>query len=72
MGNLTEAKYKDNPVFKQLVEPHKLVHEHGIQAVHYFYDGQMQSALGEIEQAEAASKDVLRLLAELEQESPTT
>ncbi len=64
--NVTEAKYKHNPVFRQLVEPHKLVHEHGIRAVEYFNAGRMQSALKEIEQVEAASVDVLRLLGELE------
>lgn len=64
--NVTEAKYKDNPIFNLLVEPHKLFHEHGIQAVIYFNDHDMKAALNEIAEVEKASKDVLRLLGELE------
>ncbi len=64
--NVTEDKYKNNPVFKALVEPHKLVHEHGIQAVRYFNDNNLDAALAEIQKVEEASKDVLRMLAELE------
>jgi methyl-accepting chemotaxis protein len=61
-----DTKYKNNPVFQKLVDPHKLVHEHGIQAVRYFNDGQLDKALHEIEKVEIASKDVLRMLSELE------
>lgn len=61
-----DPKYKNNPVFQKLIDPHKLVHEHGIQAVRYFNDGQMDQALHEIEKVEIASKDVLSMLAELE------
>lgn len=61
-----DPKYKDNPVFSKLIDPHKLVHEHGIQAVRYFNDGQLDKALHEIEKVETASKDVLSMLAELE------
>ncbi|MCC7260781.1 MAG: CZB domain-containing protein [Alphaproteobacteria bacterium] len=61
-----DPRYKHNPVFQQLVGPHKLVHEHGIQAVRYFNDGKLDQALAEIDRVEAASKDVLRMLAALE------
>lgn len=61
-----DPKYKNNPVFQKLIDPHKLVHEHGIQAVRYFNDGQLDKALHEIEKVEIASKDVLSMLAELE------
>ena len=64
--NVTETKYKDNPVFRELTEPHRLVHDHGIQAVKYFNNGSIEDALEQIEQVETASKDVLRLLGELE------
>ena len=64
--NVTEIKYKDSLVFQELVVPHKLVHEHGIKAVQLFNDKNVEGALHEISQVEAASKDVLRLLAELE------
>lgn len=61
-----DAKFKNNPVFQKLVDPHRLVHEHGIQAVRYFNDGKLDAALDEISKVEQASKDVLRMLSELE------
>ncbi len=61
-----DPKYKNDPVFQKLIDPHKLVHEHGIQAVKYFNNGQMDKALHEIERVEIASKDVLSMLAKLE------
>lgn len=61
-----DPKYRNNPVFQKLVEPHKRVHQHGIQSVRCFNDGRLDEALREIEQVEAASRDVLRMLAELE------
>jgi len=63
-----DPKYLENPAFRSLVAPHRLVHEHGIQAVRYFNDGKLKQAIGEIEKVEAASQDVLRLLAELASE----
>lgn len=63
--NLDNPKYLKNPAFKRLAAPHKLVHEHGIQAVRYFNDGKLDLAIEEICEVEAASKDVLHLLAEL-------
>jgi len=61
-----DPKYKNNPVFQKLIDPHKQVHEHGIQAVRYFNDGQLDKALNEIEKVEVASKEVLAMLAQLE------
>lgn len=61
-----EPRYKENPVFKQLIEPHKRVHQHGIQAVKYFNDGQQDAALEEISKVEEASKSVLSMLGQLE------
>ena len=63
---VTEPEYRENPVFNQLASPHKLVHDHGIQAVRYFNEGNTKAALREIKQVETASKDVLRILGELE------
>lgn len=63
---VNEANYLNHPAFAQLVEPHKKVHEHGIQAVRYFNDGNTNAALAEISKVEASSKEVLRLLGELE------
>jgi len=61
-----DSKYKDNPVFQKLVEPHKLVHAHGKEAVIKFNNNDMKGALEEINKVEAASKDVLNMLAQLE------
>lgn len=63
---VSEASYLNHPMFKQLVDPHQAVHAHGIQAVRYFNDGNTNAALEEINKVEAASKEVLRLLGELE------
>jgi methyl-accepting chemotaxis protein len=60
------AKYTNNTVFQKLAVPHRLVHEHGIQAVRFFNDGKLDQALAEISKVESASKDVLKLLAALE------
>ncbi|MGZ3323312.1 MAG: methyl-accepting chemotaxis protein [Xanthobacteraceae bacterium] len=51
--------------FALLESPHALVHQHGKQAARLFEAGDLPGALKEIQQVEAASKDVLRLLDEL-------
>jgi methyl-accepting chemotaxis protein len=61
-----DPRYKDNPVFQQLIDPHKRVHEHGIQAVKLYNDGLLDQALLEIEEVEIASRDVLSMLSQLE------
>ena len=64
--HVEDPKYRNNPVFQKLIEPHELVHKHGIQSVHYYNDGKLEEALQEIAKVELASKDVLSMLAELE------
>lgn len=59
-------EYLDNPAFKDLLEPHELVHKHGIEAVRLFNNKQTHKAMDEIQKVEETSKEVLRLLAELE------
>ncbi len=54
--------------FRDLRDPHRLVHEHGIAAVKHYNSGRLNEAIGEVAQVEAASQDVLRLLAQLEGE----
>ena len=61
-----ERKYKENAAFRELVNPHMLVHQHGILAARFYAAGNVHASLAEIEKVEAASRDVLRLLAELE------
>jgi methyl-accepting chemotaxis protein len=63
---LNDPQYTKNPAFKELVTPHKLVHDHGKNAARLYNSGNLQGALEEIVKVEAASEDVLRLLADLE------
>ena len=65
--HVQDAQYLNHPAFKALQVPHQLVHEHGIKAVNLYNANRHQEAIQEIAKVEAASKDVLRLLAELEQ-----
>ncbi|HNS44869.1 MAG TPA: methyl-accepting chemotaxis protein [Alphaproteobacteria bacterium] len=65
---------KDSPLgrtdtFKQLEEPHALVHKHGKAAVRLFNEGDVEGAVAEIGKVDAASKDVQRLLEELRKQS---
>lgn len=53
------------PAFAALERPHTLVHEHGKKAARHFEVGRLDDALASIEEVEAASVDVLRLLNEL-------
>lgn len=61
-----DERYKNNPDFARLIEPHKNVHAHGIQAVRHFNGGDLKAALEEIEKVEDASRDVLTILGKLE------
>lgn len=63
---VTDKKYLTNPVFQNMVEPHKKVHHHGIEAAKCFNKGNLEAALKEIEMVEAASKKVLDALTKLE------
>ena len=56
---------RNNRAFALLENPHALVHQHGKQAAKLFEAGDLPGAMKEIQQVEAASKDVLRLLDEL-------
>lgn len=63
---VTDPSYTSNPSFRELIAPHERVHKYGIQAVVYFNEGNLDKALAEIAKVEDESKEVLRLLAELE------
>jgi methyl-accepting chemotaxis protein len=67
--NVTEERYLNNPIFKELLKPHELVHKHGIEAVRLYNDKKTKEAIAEVAKVEEASKDVLRLLAELEKDT---
>lgn len=62
------ADLRDHPAFQALEGPHRLVHEHGIEATRLYNMGDLTGALGAIEKVEEASKDVLALLADLQKE----
>lgn len=65
--SVKDPNFTGDPRFKELLGPHELVHKYGINAVRLYNDGRVKEALSEIAKVEEASKDVLRLLAELEQ-----
>lgn len=65
-GQVRDEAMLHHSSFKALLSPHKLVHEHGKRAIDLYNQGNMQGALGEIAKVEAASKEVLRLLAQLQ------
>ncbi len=56
---------RGHPAFAALEAPHALTHQHGKEAARLFEAGDFAGAVKEIEQVEAASKEVLRLLDEL-------
>jgi methyl-accepting chemotaxis protein len=53
---------RSHSAFPLLEKPHALVHQHGKQAAKLFEAGDLPGALKEIQNVEAASKDVLELL----------
>lgn len=61
-----DTRYTGHAHFKQLLTPHQHVHEAGIEAVRHFNAGNTQQALDEIAKVEAASKEVLHHLSQLE------
>ncbi len=61
-----DPAFVNDPTFRALLDPHRLVHEHGKRAVQYFNEGKTQQALQEISVVETSSRDVLRLLEDLD------
>ncbi|WP_073955167.1 methyl-accepting chemotaxis protein [Thalassospira sp. TSL5-1] len=53
---------RNTPAFKQLEEPHKTVHECGIEAVRLYNKGDVEGALALYGKVEKASVEVIRLL----------
>ncbi len=68
-NQVTDPACKNNPAFRALEHPHRLVHDHGIRAVRLFNDGNTEAALAEIRQVEEASKEVLNILRYLAEQS---
>lgn len=59
------SAFSAHPAFWKLEDPHARVHHHGKEAARRFAENKIAEAMREIEQVEAASVDVLRLLDEL-------
>ncbi|MBI5163654.1 MAG: CZB domain-containing protein [Magnetospirillum sp.] len=54
--------YRNGPAYRQLEEPHRTVHQCGLEAVRLFNAGQVEGAMRLVEQVEEASKVVLAAL----------
>ncbi|MDO8608192.1 MAG: methyl-accepting chemotaxis protein [Phaeospirillum sp.] len=54
--------YRDHPAFHDLEEPHRTVHQNGIEAVRAFNGGQIEEAMRRVEIVEQASTRVLSCL----------
>lgn len=63
---VTDTNVLSNLAFKELIIPHEEVHAHGKQAVSHFNRGDIGGAMQEIERVNAASEEVLAMLAYLD------
>ena len=61
-----QTTYPDNHIFKKLEEPHKCVHESGIQALNSFHEGDEKNMLISLNAMEKASVEVMGLLDQLQ------
>lgn len=62
---LNDERFKSQPAYSALLDPHKKVHFHGIEAAKKYNCGDLEGALKEIQHVETASQDVIRYLDEL-------
>ncbi len=68
-NRVSDPACKNNSAFRALEHPHRMVHDHGIRAVRLFNEGNTEAALAEITHVEAASKEVLKILQYLAEQS---
>jgi len=61
-GSLTDPTILNHPAFKSMEEPHRLVHQFGIEAAKRYKDGDMAGAVDCVAKAGEASKGVLSAL----------
>ena len=61
-GSLTDPGILNHPAFKAMEEPHRLVHQHGIEAARRYQAGDLAGALECVAQAGEASKGVMSAL----------
>lgn len=64
--SVTDKRLQQDPNFQRLLEPHKLVHAYGIEAVRLYNAGNVKESLECITKVEEASQDVLKYLTALE------
>jgi predicted nucleic acid-binding Zn-ribbon protein len=57
--------YARLPGYREMENPHMLVHKHGVEAVRFYREGQMDAAVKALEKMEAASMDVLMTLEQM-------
>jgi len=60
-----DPSIQNSPAFAAIKEPHRAVHQHGIEAARRYNNGDLTGALSEIEHVGEYSKVVLRLLDDL-------
>lgn len=60
-----DASIRNHPAYAALVKPHEGVHRHGKEAARLFAQGDIEGAVEEVEQMNAQSIEVVRLLDEL-------
>ena len=61
-----DSKLKNNPIFKEIEEPHKAVHFYAKQAVELYLDGDILGAQKSLKNLEKESNTVVNLLGQLE------
>jgi methyl-accepting chemotaxis protein len=64
-GTLKDPSITDHPAFHALEEPHRLVHQHGIEAARRYQQGDVEGAVEWIGKAAEASKGVMAALDQL-------
>ncbi len=62
---INDETIKSNTAYENLIEPHKKVHKHGIEAAKKYNAHDLNGALEEIQKVETSSVEVIKLLDEL-------
>jgi methyl-accepting chemotaxis protein len=61
----TDERLQHHPAWKALLDPHRRVHQAGIEAARAHKAGDLETAISRVEEARLASVDVMKLLNEL-------
>ncbi len=59
------ACFSKLPAYRELENPHMLVHKHGVEAVRFYREGELETAVKALDKMEAASMDVLKCLEQM-------